>query len=227
MDATMRRRARLVRGLAAVSLIAMLASGCQMGLGEPSGGDGDGKGTGQSQQEGEDQKSQDQKGGGSDAGGADGAVVDDDTAAAGVDVTAIGEPIATATVPATVEGDKSATITVNLHSLERQGSVLMATYTFKVNASTSGSTETEWLYTYLGDHSWDTYLIDKKNLNRHGVMSNASGTTRAATAYQGAEFAPGETFYAYAMFAAPPADVTEMDVQLIEGAPLAVGVKIK
>ena len=38
-------------------------------------------------------------------------------------------------------------------------------------------------------------------------------------------FRPGQTFYAYAMFAAPPEGVTTMDVQLLTGLQLAEGAR--
>ena len=62
------------------------------------------------------------------------------------------------------------------------------------------------------------------NLNKHGVLGGING---AVTNHQGGRFMPGETFYAYASFAAPPADVTTMDVMMVEGAPLATGVEIR
>ncbi|GAA1706240.1 hypothetical protein [Brachybacterium phenoliresistens] len=159
------------------------------------------------------------------AGGAAGApsedaVVDEDAAAAGVDLTALGEPVASAEVPAIVEGDPAATMTVSLHGLRREGGTLVATYSFTVHSETS---EAEgWIYDYLGSQGWHPYAIDTVNLNKHEVLGGGA----AQTDYQGAKFRPGQTLYAYASFAAPPEDVTTMDVLLVEGAPLASGVPI-
>lgn len=47
------------------------------------------------------------------------------------------------------------------------------------------------------------------------------------TDYQGAKFRPGQTFYAYASFAAPPTDVTSITVSLTDGAPAAAQVPIR
>ncbi|MFC0675405.1 hypothetical protein [Brachybacterium hainanense] len=157
--------------------------------------------------------------GGADAPSED-AVVDEDAAGTGVDLTAVGEPVASAEVPAVVEGDPAATMTVSLHGLRREGKTLVATYSFTVHSETSDTEE--WIYDYLGAQGWHPYAIDTVNLNKHEVL----GGGEAQTDYQGAKFRPGQTLYAYASFAAPPEDVTTMDVLLVDGAPLASGVPI-
>lgn len=232
MNATARSTSRIVRGLAAAGLITALAAGCQFGIGEdeqPTGGsdpaveqpeDSDGGSDGQAPEASD--------GGGestSDSGSTDD---EDDTAgesaaAAGVDLTTLGEPVATAEIPANVEGDSEATMTVELFGLEKQGETVVATFAFTVN-STSQSDEHRYLYHYLGNSGWHPYAIDTVNLNKHGVLG---GAKRGQTDYQGMRFKPGQTFYAYASFAAPPADVTTMDVMMVEGAPIASGMEIR
>lgn len=155
--------------------------------------------------------------------GADESVLDEDAPSAGVDLTAAGDPVAEATVPATVSGDPEATMNVALHSLEWSGETVVAIFSFRVDSSkNSDSTD---LYNYLGMKGWHPYAIDTVNLNRHGVIGQSAN--RAQTAYQGTRFAPGQTLYGYAMFTAPPQDVTTMDVSLIDGAPLATAVTIE
>src|SRR5699024_11792075 len=78
---------------------------------------------------------------------------------------------------------------------------------FTVNSS---STEEDWLYGYLGDSSWSPSLVDSQNLRKHSVLKKS--INRAQTAVQGPEFTPGETYYAFAVFAAPPPDVDEVEV---------------
>ncbi|GAA5167760.1 hypothetical protein [Ornithinimicrobium tianjinense] len=148
-------------------------------------------------------------------------VTADSAAAAGVDLTAV-DPLATATVPAVVEGDADATMEVALLGLRRDGKVLVGTYSFTVT-SDAPNPEPRWIYHYLGDQGWDPYLVDTVNLTRHDVLGNGS----AQTDYQGPKFLPGQTLYAYAMFAAPAEDVTEMSVSLVDSAPAVTGVPIQ
>src|SRR5699024_2291861 len=63
------------------------------------------------------------------------------------------------------------------------------------------------------------------NLTKHTVLHNGAET--AQTSSQGAELRPGQTLHGYAMFAAPPEDVTAMDVMLVAGATPATGVEIR
>lgn len=146
---------------------------------------------------------------------------EDDTAgtsaaAAGIDLRELGEPIATTTVPAVVEDDPEATMEVTLHSLTRDGETLTGIFSFRVD-SEGGSEQSRWIYHYLGDTAWTPHLIDTADLARHDVL--AADGVRAMTDYQGAKFRPGQTFYAYAAFAAPAAEVETMTVSLVDGAP--------
>lgn len=135
-------------------------------------------------------------------------------AAAGIDLNDLGEPIGTATIPAIVSGDNDATMDITLHQLRRDGDTVVATYSFLVHAD---SEDPEWIYDYLGAESWRPFLIDTVNLNRHDVLGENGQWVM--TGSQGAKFRPGQTYYAMAVFAAPPADVTTMTAQLVDGAP--------
>ncbi|MDN6329065.1 MAG: hypothetical protein ACTHV2_02655 [Brachybacterium sp.] len=150
-------------------------------------------------------------------------MVDDDAAAAGVDLSSLGEPVATAEIPATVEDNDDATMTVELFGLERRDDTVVATFAFTVNSDT-GSQDAQQLYHFLGYTGWHPYAIDTVNLNKHGVLG---GAKVGQTDYQSTRFKPGQTFYAYASFAAPPEDVTAMDVMMVDGAPMATGVEIR
>jgi hypothetical protein len=85
--------------------------------------------------------------------------------------------------------------------------------------------EPSWLYDYLGGRRWAPYAIDPVNLNRHNVLTEHPSQS-TVTDSQGAVFGPGQRLAAFAIFAAPPQDVTAMDVMLVEGAPFATGVEI-
>ena len=207
MLATARRQTPTRRGLlGAVALLGTVAvTGCTIGSGDPGeageGGTAEGGGTGE-------------------GGGGEGDVVDED---APIDLGELPQSIATASVPATVDGDPEATLTVSLHELRRDGKRLIALFSFLVESSKED--EAHWLYDYLGDELWTPYLIDPVNLTKHTVLHNGAET--AQTSSQGAEFRPGQTLHGYAMFAAPPEDVTAMDVMLVEGATPATGVEIR
>ena len=144
--------------------------------------------------------------------------------AAGIDLAELGEPIASSTIPAVVEGDPEATMDVALYSLRRDGDTLILNGSFRVN-SEDGSKDAQWIYDYLGGHGWGPHLIDSANLTRHDVL--ASAPTTAMTPSQSFRFRPGQTFYVYAAFAAPPADVESINVQLVDGAPMIVDVPIR
>lgn len=141
--------------------------------------------------------------------------------AAGLDPNDLPEPIASQDIPATVEGDDDATMTVELFALKRHKETVVGQFGFTVN---SNSTEGDWLYGYLGDESWDPFLVDSQNLRKHKVLKHS--VDRAQTDSQGPDFKPGQTYYAFAVFAAPPPDVQEVEVSVIDGMNLVTGVKI-
>lgn len=140
----------------------------------------------------------------------------DSAAAAGVDVNDVGEPLATATIPATVQGDEDATMEVAVHSMVRDGDVVLGTFSFQVQSDARGVAPA-WIYSYLGSRSWQPYFVDTVNLTRHDVVSGTG--VEAATSSQKLKFLPGQTIYGYAVFAAPPPDVTTVTLSLVEGTP--------
>lgn len=148
-------------------------------------------------------------------------VEQESASAAGIDLDALAAPIATATVPAVVEGDPDATMEVSLLSLERDGETVIGTFSFTVDAD---GEEAGWLWDYLGGQSWRPFLVDTTNLTRHDVLMSPG--TYAMTSSQGLKFRPGQTMYGFAAFAAPPADVTTLTVQLVEGAAPATAVEL-
>ena len=194
MLATAPRQLSTRRGLlGAVALLGTVAvTGCTIGSGDP-----DEEGTGQG---GTAQGGETGRGAGSDGGDEDD-VVDEE---APIDLDELPESIATASVPATVGGDPDAALTVSLHELRRDGKRLIALFSFLVESSQED--EAHWPYHNLGDELWSPYLIDPVNLTKHTVLHNGAET--AQTSSQGAEFRPGQTLRGYAMFAAPPEDVT-------------------
>ncbi len=142
----------------------------------------------------------------------------------GIDPQNPPEPIASATVPAVSPGesDPKATLTVDLLGLKRQDDLVVATFAF---TPSSTDDEADWLYAWLGGQGWSPYLVDTKNLTRHDVVKSKDGVSFASD-YQGSKFSSGQTWYAFAAFAAPPTDVTTVDVAAVDGAPAFTEVPI-
>lgn len=146
-------------------------------------------------------------------------------AAAGINLLDLGDPIGTATIPASIVGDPEATMEVSLYDLRRNGSTVVANFSFRVQ-SEDAPDASQSLFTYLGSSFWKPFLIDTTNLTRHDVLGG-SRSELAMTVDSSMRFSPGTTFYAYASFAAPPEDVTTMTVHLVDGAPSIPDVEIQ
>ena len=153
--------------------------------------------------------------------GAGGAV---NAEAVNIDPKNLPPSLGSVTVPAVVKDDPAATMKVDLLGLKRQDKVVIATYSFVV---TSTSTDDEWLWDYLGRQIWNPTLVDTKNLKLHQVLRPVGGGTEVMTTYKGSKFAPGQTYFAFAAFAAPPADVTTMTVNAVEGGAAFTDVPLK
>lgn len=147
---------------------------------------------------------------------------------AGIDPDNLPEPIGTATIPAVspADSDPKATLKVELLGLERKGELVVATFAFTPKSTDDGHAH---LYDWLGGTGWKPYLVDTTNLKRHDVVEDKEtlGITAYRSDYSGSEFASGQTWYAYAGFAAPPKDVTSVDIAAVDGAPAFTGVPIK
>ena len=139
---------------------------------------------------------------------------------AGLDPNDLPDPIASHEVPAVVQGDPDATMTIDFFGLQRNGETVVGQFAFTVHAD---SDEPRWIYHYLGDSGWNPYVLDTQNLRKHSVIGETN--SKAQTAYQGAKFAPGQTFYAFAVFAAPE-DADTVSVSIVEGAPLVTDVPV-
>ncbi|MGJ5724791.1 hypothetical protein ACSBQT_10460 [Brevibacterium sp. H602] len=144
--------------------------------------------------------------------------------AAGLDPKDLPDPVASQETPAAVDGDDKATMTVELFPLKRQGETVVAQFAFSVNSDqTDEDDDGDDLYGYLGG-SWAPFLVDLQNLRKHNVLDKFP--QRAQTDVQQTKFKPGQTHYAFAVFAAPPPDVDEVEVSVVDGMNLATGVKI-
>lgn len=134
------------------------------------------------------------------------------------------EPILTTKCPATVEDDPGATFTVNLHQLKKEGETVTIYVSFTLNSTTK---KTENMWTLNNRSNWHPHLVDTKNMRLHEPLTSKNHGAKALTDLFETSMTGGDTVYAFATFAAPPADVTHMDVSIIDGAEVAKGVEIQ
>ncbi|MCT1789161.1 hypothetical protein [Dermabacter hominis] len=236
MTKTTMTKRRFAASLAAVSLVVAGASGCSFGVlgssdekpteqasaaapadnsnggDQGSGSDGANPAQGASDAGGAEQ-------GASDQGGANGQQVAGDPNGANYPA-----PIFTTEAPVVVKGDPNATVTASLHGLKREGETVTALYSFKLNTTVK---EEQSFFRLLGSHMWRPFIIDTKNLRKHKPLSDEYENNSAMTQLQDVDIMPGQTAYAFATFAAPPADVKTMDVMLLPTGEVAKGVEIK
>ncbi|MDU1122747.1 MAG: hypothetical protein E7A10_03560, partial [Dermabacter sp.] len=156
---------------------------------------------------------------GSDQGGANGQQVAGDPNGANYPA-----PIFTTEAPVIVKEDPNATVTASLHGLKREGETVTALYSFKLNTTVK---EEQGFYDLNSSHRWTPFLTDTKNLRKHKPLATENSHERAMTELFDVDILPGQTVYAFATFAAPPADVKTMDVMLWPTGEVAKGVEIK
>lgn len=142
---------------------------------------------------------------------------------AGVDLTQPIKPVATITQPFPVKDAADAEVTVDLLGLQRRDKLLVATFRFTPSTDTE---TTDSLYRWLGSKSWSPSLIDPVNLKRYTTV-NTSGQGLLQSEYIGNRVGDGQPLFVYAVFAAPPADVTKLDVSFNDSFPLMKGVPLQ
>lgn len=235
MTTTTMTKRRFAAGLAAVSLVVAGASGCSFGVlgssdekpteqtsaaapadnsnggDQGSGSDGANPAQGASDAGG--------ASAGSDQGGANGK-----PASGGQNKANYPAPIFTTERPVEVKEDPNATLTVNLHQLKREGETVTAYVSFTLNTTAK---EAKGFFYLNGSSRWRPFLLDNVNLKKHTPLSTTNSQHYAMTPMEDVDLMPGQTVYAFATFAAPPADVKQMDVSLMDGTEVAKGVEIK
>jgi hypothetical protein len=136
---------------------------------------------------------------------------------AGVDPANPPEPIASTTMPAGGPGEQAndTSLRVDLIVLRRQDNILILTVAFTPEGE--GDTAAPY-YGWTGTR-YEPAIIDGVNLKKHEVVTATSaGGVQTATGPTSTRFGFGETFYTYAVFAAPPEDVTTVTVHTGTGA---------
>lgn len=142
---------------------------------------------------------------------------------AGIDPTSPPQPISTVTMPGRPLDGDPVDLTVDLFSLKRQGDLLVLTIGITPDADADSKS-----LAYLGwtGTTWSPQLVDTTNLKVHRVVEADGSKVSSSTGATSTQVGPGQTLYLYAVFAAPPQDVTTMTVKPADGAPAITGVKI-
>jgi hypothetical protein len=133
--------------------------------------------------------------------------------AAGVDPSNPGPPIATATAPVAMFDDARAKLKIDVLSLKRKDKLLILTLQVTPDNSLTGP---KALFTLLGNHFWSPALIDSVNLKEYDTVS---GSGQLQSGVTGVSAASGQPMYLYAVFAAPPAGVTSLNLIFTSSVP--------
>lgn len=130
------------------------------------------------------------------------------------------EPILTVTTGVTVEGDKDAKLTIDMLEAKREGKFVKVVYGYTLHTTAEDEGKFNLWKVAGNQHNVVEYAIDQKNLNKHERL-NARAITN-----QGVHLTPGKRVYSTSVFAAPPEDVHEMDINLWNSVEMAQGVEI-
>lgn len=235
MTTTTMTKRRLAATLAAASLLVAGASGCSFGVlgssdekpteqasaaAPADNGNSGNQGTGSDGAN----PAQGASDGGGAAAGSDQGGENGKPASGGQNKANYPAPIFTTERPVEVKEDPNATLTVNLHQLKREGDTVTAYVSFTLNSTAK---EAKDFFFLNGSLIWKPFLIDNVNLKKHTPLSTTNSQHYAMTPMEDVDLMPGQTTYAFATFAAPPADVKQMDVSLMDGTEVAKGVEIK
>lgn len=113
-------------------------------------------------------------------------------------------------------------MTLDILGLQRSGELVVLSYAFTVDST---STRPQRLWDWVGGTWVEPRLVDGAEMKLHEVVR--AGSQRLATDSAGSpRFGAGETFYGYAVFAAPPESTTTMDI-LFDGAPGLTNIPIQ
>jgi hypothetical protein len=144
------------------------------------------------------------------------------SAAAGVGLEALANPIATVEAKTGMEDDPEGTVKVDVLGLKRKDKLLILTAAVTPKTSLA---ERQSLFEALGHHSWFPKLVDTANLKQYSVVR--SGGSRLSSGDLTVESASGQPMFVYAVFAAPPADVTSINVLFADSVPVLTNVPIQ
>ena len=144
------------------------------------------------------------------------------SAAAGVGLEALDNPIATVEARTGMEKDPEGTVKVDILGLKRKDKLLILTAAV---TPTNSLAEPQNLFRVLGSHSWSPTLVDTANLKQYSVVRAKGG--RLASGDLSVKAASGQPMFVYAVFAAPPTDVTKINILFADSIPALTDVAIQ
>lgn len=144
------------------------------------------------------------------------------SAAAGVGLEALASPLATVEARTGMEKDPAGTVKVDILGLKRKDKLLVMTAAVTPKNSLA---EPQSLFLVLGSHSWSPTLIDTANLKQYSVVRASGG--RLASGDLSVKAGSGQPMFVYAVFAAPPAEVTKINVLFADSIPALTDVAIQ
>ncbi|MDO5627360.1 MAG: hypothetical protein Q4G43_03465 [Mobilicoccus sp.] len=134
------------------------------------------------------------------------------------------DPVASVTVPAPQgRGD----LTFSVLGLERRDDLLVLTATVTRSGDAQPDGERAPTLSRLYVDPFSPTVVDPVNAKLHRVVEHGSGQMATEPGVIGtARLEPDQPVDLYAVFAAPPADVTHVDVRLFDAAPTITAVPI-
>ncbi len=144
------------------------------------------------------------------------------SAAAGVGLEALANPIATVEARTGMEKDPAGTVKVDILGLKRKDKLLILTAAVTPKNSLA---EPQSLFRVLGSHSWSPTLVDTANLKQYSVVRARGG--QLASGDLSVKAGSGQPMFVYAVFAAPPAEVTTINVLFADSIPALTDVAIQ
>lgn len=144
------------------------------------------------------------------------------SAEAGVGQEALDHPIASVRAKTGMEKDPAGTVKVDLLGLKRKDKLVVLTAAV---TPTTTYTSPQNLFRVLGSNSWLPSLIDTVNLKQYRVV-RADGRNLSSNDLV-VRAGSGQPMFVYAVFAAPPPDVTKVNVLFSDAIPAFSDVPIQ
>jgi hypothetical protein len=135
-------------------------------------------------------------------------------AEAGVGLEALDHLIATVTAKTGMEDDPTGSVKVALLELKRKDKLLVLTAAV---TPTTTLAKPRSLFRSLGSHTWRPTLVDSINLKQYSVVRASNNLL--ATGDLSVSAGSGQPMFVYAVFAAPPPDVTKINVLFADSIP--------
>ncbi|KGN31022.1 hypothetical protein N802_05300 [Knoellia sinensis KCTC 19936] len=144
-----------------------------------------------------------------------GEAADNGAAAAGIDINNVPKAIATQTIPADREVGVD-TVKVDLLRLERKGKIVEAVFALTPKMTTPG--ESVNIHGGLNGAEPNVRLIDPVNLKLYKTieLANSNGKQLETNIMTAGDFVEGKPVFVWGAVAAPPEEVSKVDVLVFE-----------